>query len=771
MTDPNRPFIVATDPTPQSDGPQAPLTPTDEIRKLAGNHPSTSTLGADPLFASASYSVMSQETAVSQGSLLRSHPVHRPPSQLEELKSAAGSLVRSIPTQAPLYVKSLFPIASWLPRYNTTWLTGDLIAGLTVGLVVIPQAIAYSTKLAGLPAQYGLYTSFVGVLLYSPFATSKDVTIGPTSVLSLLVGQTIASYDSADTTSGKIVFALTLSFFTGLIQLFLGLVRLGIFIDFVPVSVISGFTTGAGLQIIIGQLPTLLGIKGIDTNAPPYLVLGNWLKALPNIPTSKNDVAFGLLSLAIILTIKYATQPFAKRNIYLRYLNYLRNGIVVILFTAISFALRNHLVPAITIVGTVPIGFQSIPKPNLTSDYVGSVLRALPAVLIVSILEHVAVTKSYGRLNGYRPDDNQELVAIGLTNLIGSFVGAYPATGSFSRSAIKSASGVRTPLATLFTGIIVLISIYALTPAFYFIPNAVLASVIIGAITELFASPRVVQSLWNTQLIDFAAFLLALLVTFFSSIENAIYASVAFALLVLVIRIARPSVRTLVRSTATGAWVDAEGGYVRSRPDEKLQEAPEGILVFRADESMTYPNAGFLLRRFRDHVVGRYRYSGPAVSKGDRSWSDDTEERVRKQQGSSAAQLPELKAVVFDFSSVNHVDYTGLQTLLDTREDLARFAGRDVPFYFAHVRISHLRVLWTVVEGDATAAGVDVGPGCNPAEEKERRDERAGRRFYETVDEAVQEAERDARWKGGVTRAVDANPALTAVPEVDVRVA
>ncbi|KAJ3164749.1 hypothetical protein HK101_000378 [Irineochytrium annulatum] len=722
----------------------------EEVRKLA----STSTLVADPLFASASNSVQSQETL--------SQPIRRPPSQVEELKAAAGSLLRSFPTQAPLYLKSLFPIASWLPRYNTTWFTGDLIAGLTVGLVVIPQAIAYSTKLAGLPAQYGLYTSFVGVLIYAPFATSKDVTIGPTSVLSLLVGQTIAAYDAADSTNGKVVFALTLSFFVGIIQLFLGLFRLGIFIDFVPVSVIAGFTTGAGLQIIIGQLPTLLGIKGIDTNAAPYLVLGNWLKALPNIPTTKNDLAFGITSLAIILIIKYGTRPFAKRNIYLRYLNYLRNGIVVILFTAISFALRNHLVPAITIVGTVPIGFQSIPKPNLSSDYLGPIFRALPAVLIVSILEQVAVTKSYGRLNGYRVDDNQELVAIGLTNLIGSFVGGYPATGSFSRSAIKSASGVRTPLATLFTGIIVLISIYALTPAFYWIPNSVLAAVIIGAITELFASPRVIKSLWNTQLIDFAAFLLAFFVTFFSSIENAIYASVGFALLVLIIRIARPSVRTLVRSSNTGAWVDAEGEqFVRTRSDEKLQEAPEGILVFRADESMTYPNAGFLLRRFRDHVVGRYRYSGPAVAKGDRSWSDDTEERVRKQRGSAASELPELKAVVFDFSSVNHVDYTGLQTLLDTREDLARFAGRDVPFYFAHVRISHLRVLWNVVEGAATAAGVDVGPGMNPEEDKERRDQRAGRRFYETVDEAVQEAERESRAKVGVATA----------PEVDVRVA
>ncbi|KAJ3324359.1 hypothetical protein HDU76_013439 [Blyttiomyces sp. JEL0837] len=633
-------------------------------------------------------------------------PVNKPKSQYEEFFTWAKGYSKKLPSNTKSYFKELFPIADWLPRYNVQWLVGDLIAGITVGMVVIPQAIAYATKLANLPAQYGLYTSFFGVLIYALFATSKDVTIGPTAVLSLLVGQTIASYDGNDTPGGKITFAITLSFFTGLIQLILGLFRLGLIVDFVPIPVITGFTTGAGVQIIIQQLPTLCGIKGIDTNAAAYQVLGNWLKALNNLPNSKWDVTFGVSALAFILLVKYGAQFGAKKYAWIKYVGLARNGFAVILFTLISYGTRGTLKPSPATVGYVPPGFSGIQGPSLgDAGYIASVLKALPGILIVSVLEHVAVTKSYGRLNGYKPQDNQELVAIGVTNLVGSFLGAYPATGSFSRSAIKSASGVRSPMAAFYTAIIVLISLFALTNTFYWIPNAVLSAIIIGAITELFVGARIIKKLFDTQFVDFIGFWIALIVTFFANIETAIYASVAFSVVVLLVRIARPKVRVLTR-TAQAGWIDAEGeGY--TAVDSSFTPSPEGILVFRPYESLTYPNASYLFNTLKDITIERFSYSGAVVPNGDRIWSDTT--REKSLAAANGIERPHLRAVVLDFSAVNQIDYTGLQTLLDVKEDLERFAGGRIPFHFAHVRQHQLRILWDLPTlGSAT---VDATPG------------------------------------------------------------
>ncbi|KAJ3094991.1 hypothetical protein HDU96_001377 [Phlyctochytrium bullatum] len=679
-----------------------------------------------------------------------------PPTPFEDLKAQALEAFKDAPSKALGYVRSLFPVLGWLPRYNTTWLIGDLIAGVTVGLVVIPQAIAYSSKLAGLPAQYGLYSSFVGVMLYALFATSKDVTIGPTSVLSLLVGQTIASYLPADAKeSTKITFALTLSFFTGVIQLALGLLRLGVLVDLVPVPVIAGFTTGAGIQIIIGQLPSLTGIKGINNNDSAYLVFYNWAKSLNKLSSSKYDVAFGLSCLAFIIAFKYTTRYFSRQpgKKWVFYLGLLRNGIAVVLFTAISYAVRDK-VEGIAIVGTVPTGFSDVGKASLTDDsIVSAAIRAVPGVVIVSILEHIAVVKSYGRLNRYRPDDNQEFVAIGASNLIGSFVGAYPATGSFSRSAIKSQSGVRSPLAALFTGIIVLISIYTLTPAFYYIPNSVLAAIIVAAITELLSPPRVVKQLWDASLLDLLGFALAFFVTIFSSIENAIYSAVAFSLFVLFVRIARPEVKILTRVAsqdpeAVGLWVDEHQDLATLPPHRQtktstpnpapLTPTPRGILVFRPEESLTYPNASYLLTRFKEEVSVRFRYTGKPLSKGDRSWDD-----ASNLAANTSVTLPRLRAIVIDLSSVNHVDYTGLQTLLDTREDLARHAGRPVPLFFASVRRRHAKVLWNLV--GQTAAELDAAPGVGAAvptsADAEAVAEGPWRFFHLSIDDAVRAAD------------------------------
>ncbi|KAJ3281084.1 hypothetical protein HDU79_011093, partial [Rhizoclosmatium sp. JEL0117] len=190
----------------------------------------------------------------------------KPITPVEELKSTVQKGVKGGKDVPIRYLKELFPIHDWAWRYNFEWFFGDFIAGVTVGLVAIPASVSYATKLVGIPAQFGLYTSFIGALMYSLFATSKDVTMGITAVLSLVVGQTIQQYVPNGSTEDKVTYAITLAFWTGLFMLLLGLFRLGIVIDFIPVPVVAGFTAGAGIQAIVGQFPGLLGIKGVNTN-------------------------------------------------------------------------------------------------------------------------------------------------------------------------------------------------------------------------------------------------------------------------------------------------------------------------------------------------------------------------------------------------------------------------------------------------------------------------------------------------------------------------
>ncbi|CAO3591102.1 unnamed protein product [Absidia cylindrospora] len=179
---------------------------------------------------------------------------------------------KHLPGYSREYLVGLFPIAGWIGRYNLMWLIGDLIAGITVGIVVVPQSMAYA-KIAMLPPEYGLYTAFVGLCVYCLFATSKDISIGPTAVMSLLVGQTITRITSESATISATEIAVAFSLLTGAIAMFIGLVRLGILVDFIPACSIAGFMTGSAITITIGQWPKLFGIKGINTQMQLTLFL------------------------------------------------------------------------------------------------------------------------------------------------------------------------------------------------------------------------------------------------------------------------------------------------------------------------------------------------------------------------------------------------------------------------------------------------------------------------------------------------------------------
>lgn len=344
----------------------------------------------------------------------------------------------------------------------------------------MPQSMSYA-KIATLPVQYGLYSSFVGVLVYCFFATSKDVTIGPVAVMSLQTAHVISVIQAAhpkEFTPEQI--ATTLAFFCGIITLGIGIFRLGFVVEFIPAPAIAGFMTGSAITIALSQVPSLLGISGLfNTRASCYLVIIDTLKYLPK---STVDAAVGFPALFFLYAYRYLfnwlSRHYPKYRRWCFYALVLRNAILIILVTLFSYlACRSHAKnPPISILKTVPRGFQDVGRFPINKSLASYMASQLPVSTVVLLLEHIAISKSFGRVNDYKIKPDQELIAIGVTNTLATFFNAYPATGSFSRSAIKSMSGVRTPLADIVTALVVILALYALTGAFYWIPNAGLAA-------------------------------------------------------------------------------------------------------------------------------------------------------------------------------------------------------------------------------------------------------------------------------------------------------
>ncbi|KAJ7684959.1 sulfate transporter family-domain-containing protein [Mycena polygramma] len=616
-------------------------------------------------------------------------------------KDYLGRFVKDPRRPVANYLLSLFPILSWITRYNFGWFTGDLVAGLTVGMVLVPQGMSYA-QIATLPTQYGLYSSFVGVTIYCLFATSKDVSIGPVAVVSLIMSQIIGRVTATHPGQWQgPEIATTVAFISGFIVLGVGLLRIGWIIEFIPAPAVSGFMTGSAISIAAGQVPGLMGIAGFNTRAATFHVIINTLKGLPRTTL---DAAWGLPSLFALYAIRIACDKLGKR--YPRrarvffFISVLRNAFVILVMTIAAWLYTRHRRTAkgaypIKILQTVPRGFQHVGQPTIDPDLVRALSGELPVATIILLLEHIAISKSFGRLNGYTINPNQELIAIGVTNTVGSCFGAYPATGSFSRSALKSKSGVRTPLAGLVTAIVVLVALYGLTPAFFWIPNAALSAVIIHAVADLVASPAQVYSYWRVSPLEFVIWLAAVLTTVFSTVENGIYVSISTSVALLLIRIAHPRGAFLGKVTVRGNPTESKESrdvYVPltkdgiTNPHLKIDPPSPGVIIYRFEESAIFPNASILNAELVGHVKKHMRRGKDMtnVTMSDRPWNDPGPSR----HGAGADQivndkLPELHAIVIDLSTISHIDITAVQSLIDTRNEVERWADHPVEFHFA----------------------------------------------------------------------------------------
>ncbi|KAG1140572.1 hypothetical protein G6F37_012039 [Rhizopus arrhizus] len=594
-----------------------------------------------------------------------------PPSHNEQLKDFTKNLPKHIKT----YFKNMFPIIEWLPNYNWIWLSGDLTAAITVGTLVIPQSLAYA-KMANLPPVYGLYTSFIGVITYPLFGTSKDISIGTSAIMSLFLGQLMTKftatpqYLSGEWTLSDV--ATLLALFSGFIAMAIGLLRLGLLFHFICQPAIAGFMAGSGLSILINQFGKILGIPGINTTEAPYLVFGKTLVRL-NLVTI--DAAFGLTSLLYLYFVKYLSQYLTRRYPQHRHLLFFFNSsrsIVVLVFsTLICFMIhRFGQISPFTIIGTVPAGFGHMGPPKIKMDLVGYFGTDLISIVVLLIMEHGAISSSLGKIADYKVNMSQEVFTIGLSNIFGSFFGAYPGTGAFSRTAVMSKSGTRTPLTSFFVGLIVIVSIYVFTPAFTFIPNASLAAIIAHAVTDLISGPKVWKRFWDVHPSELLIFASAYIISLFTRMDVSIYVPVAISLVVQLYRIARPRHAFLAQLEPTDLYFPAD-----HHPSLHLQPIHPSILCFQPQESLLFQNSTFLFEALIDKVKKTTRQGQPLTEKvGDRPWNQAVS--IQKER-----ELPVLEAIVLDLSGVHQMDYSGMELLMDTSALLDRYAGVQVRWY------------------------------------------------------------------------------------------
>lgn len=461
-------------------------------------------------------------------------------------------------------LRRLLPPLAWIPKYNAKCFFGDIIAGLSVGLTLVPQSLA-NAKIAHLPLQYGLYSAFMGPFIYSILGTSKDAAVGPTAIVSLIV----AGYSRDPMRSPG--YAALIAFCSGVILIAMFLLNLGFVVQFIPLPVISAFTSAGAILIINAQIRSWLGLTGVRPDF--FDSVYDTFSKLPE--TRKWDATLGVVCMAFLVAIKQLKErlvdpreraaPSSRlRRVLLRVAGVActaRNAAVVLLSAAVAATLgagdggagdgsggafiQTHSVPhglpafrPPTLPVAMSVGNQTVyQEPVAVFKEVGV---GLLVVSFVCALEQIAVTKTLARKNGYRVDTTQELLAIGASNVLGSLFGSFPVTGSMSRSAIASSSGMATPAGGIVSGAVSLLALAFLTPYFVYIPQAALAAVVIVAAADVI-DVMILRSLWISRRFELIPYVVTFVLCLPWGIEYGIMAGTALNIVMALYPMSRPA--------------------------------------------------------------------------------------------------------------------------------------------------------------------------------------------------------------------------------------
>ncbi|ORY18832.1 sulfate permease [Clohesyomyces aquaticus] len=598
------------------------------------------------------------------------HTLHRV--NLECSKAA-----RALPSSSFEYVLEKVPIVQWLPKYNPRWVLNDILAGITVGVLLIPQALAYA-KIATIPGEFGLMSSWLPNFLYFIMGTSKDMSTGPTSLMGLLTAEIIRDVASDGASPQAIASAVAMS--VGIYSLVVGLFKLGFLLEFVSIPVLNGFVSAAGIVIMLGQIPSLFGVTARSGTAN---IIHDLVVKVPKykVPTT----AIGLSGILLLVLLQKIGQRWGKQSKVIWLLSLARSAIVLVIFTGISFGVNHRFVlkKEDPIFEISKVKSTHIPTPRMPSTaLVQTVFSRAIAPFLAASIEHLAIAKGFGRKNNYTIDQSQELVYLGVTNFFNSFFSSMAVGGAMSRTAVNSDTGVKSPAYGLVAGSFVILAIYQLSGALFWIPKATLAAIIVTAVWHIISPPSVFYQYWNTSLIDFTASMLSFWVTLFVSTEIGIGSAVGFNIAYHILSNAFSHVRRVQDVTDL-----TQSSATRQVPFSGI---PDDTQVFRFTSPVIFANAFRLKSQCLDSVQTCNSGSILAlkIQQAERNWSVSGARRLKsfRQKAGIINEPTGIKAVVLDMSMVTCIDTTGLVALSDFKEDLKKFGGEEVELRFVGVR-------------------------------------------------------------------------------------
>lgn len=527
-------------------------------------------------------------------------------------------------------LKRVLPVLEWAPRYNPGDLRADLAAGVTVGAMLVPQAMAYAL-LAGLPPAVGLYAATIPVIVYALFGSSRQLAVGPVAIVSLLTASALAPLVE-EGTAGYLGAAALLALMVGVVHVVMGIGRLGYLVNFLSHSVLVGFTAAAAIIIGFSQAKHLLGIA-VERKEHFYETVAEVFSNLGS--THGVTIAIGVGSLGALFALK-------------RLLPRVPAALVVVVGSILAVELFDLADRGVKTVGEIPDSLPAFAMPTLDGSLMANLTGTAFVITLVGFMESIAVAKVYARRSRYEVEPNAELVGLGAANIAAGFFGGYPVTGGFSRTAVNATAGARTPLASLITAGIVLVTIAFLTPLLTSLPNAALGAIIIMAVIGLvdIAEMRHIAKVKQTDLVGLSV---AFMATLILGIEIGIVVAVVASMLVVFVRMSTPHAAVL-------GHVDGTTNY---RNVDRFPEAEVlgSVSIVRIDAALSFANASFVKKLLMGQVA------------------DPDSPRI----------------LVLDASGINDIDATGAEMLSEVLED---FDERDIELHLTGLKGPVRDVLW-----------------------------------------------------------------------------
>ncbi|XP_074458336.1 solute carrier family 26 member 6 [Larus michahellis] len=618
------------------------------------------------------------------------------------------------------------PFLSWLPRYPIKdWLLGDIASGFSVGIMHLPQGLAYAL-LAGLPPVTGLYSSFYPVFLYFFFGTSRHNSVGPFAVISVMIGSLteslVPSEDFLEPVNGsnmtvneerrdaaRVELVATITVLTGIFQVALGLLQFGFVVTYLSEPLVRGYTTAASVHVLISQLKNVFGIS-LNEHSGPLSLFATFIEICQKLPnTNLGTLVTAIIAMVVIFIVKELNHKFAAKlpmpiPIEL---------ITIIISTGISYGVNLNAKFGISVVGNIPSGLKPPVVPNFS--YFGQVVGNAFAIAVVGYAICISLGKIFALKHGYKVDSNQELIALGFCNFLGGFFQCFAISCSMSRSLVQESTGGNSQVAGVIASLVILVTILKIGELFRDLPKAILSAIIIINLHGMFKQFKDIRMLWKSNRVDLMVWVVTFLATLLLNLDIGLGASVAFGLLTVIFRTQLPRYSIMGRISDTEVYRDVA--------DYQMAQEIPGVKIFRSSSTLYFANvelyAEALKKKSGINVDRLIKKKKKALKKLKKQQKKAEKEKAKRKkdaedglngpgvsvivlsgaEGSAPPEptlrtlglpQPHFHTVILDFSAVSFVDTVSVKILKNIFRD---FREIEVDVFIACCSVSVLAQL------------------------------------------------------------------------------